>query len=314
MTEPTVDPQPGVTVWEFAQDPNLGLHLQVLQAGEGMANWIRSPRIQKLGLALAGFTEYIHPHRVQILGGSEINYLQILKPAAKKAALDGLNGLGICCIVITRGLEPPEGLLKLSIPVLGTSFQSSVSIARITDYLEGRLAPRMTIHGVLLDVFGLGVLLLGPSGIGKSECALEIVLKGQRLVSDDCVEIMRHGVDRLVGAGGPNLEHHMELRGLGIINIKELFGISATGRNKTLDFAVRLQRWEKDAEYDRLGLERSSIEFLGVSIPLIEMPVAPGRNVATLIEVAARIHLLGQQGHHPAKELLARLHPATGNN
>ncbi len=228
-----------------------------------MANWIRSPRIQKLGLALAGFTEYIHPHRVQILGGSEINYLQILKHAAKKAALDGLSGLGICCIVITRGLEPPEGLLKLSIPVLGTSFQSSVSIARITDYLEGRLAPRMTIHGVLLDVFG---------------------------------------------------EHHMELRGLGIINIKELFGISATGRNKTLDFAVRLQRWEKDAEYDRLGLERSSIEFLGVSIPLIEMPVAPGRNVATLIEVAARIHLLSQQGHHPAKELLARLHPATGNN
>jgi len=313
MTEPTVDPQPGVTVWEFAQAPNLGLQLDVLQGGEGMANWIRSPRIQKLGLALAGFTEYIHPHRVQILGGSEINYLQILEPAATKAALQGLRGLGICCIVITRGLEPPEGLLNLSLqentPILRTSFQSSVSIARITDYLEGRLAPRMTIHGVLLDVFGLGVLLLGPSGIGKSECALELVLKGHRLVSDDCVEIMRHGVDRLVGTGGPNLEHHMELRGLGIINIKELFGISATGRNKTLDFAVRLQRWEKDAEYDRLGLERSPIEFLGVSIPLIEMPVAPGRNVATLIEVAARIHLLGQQGHHPAKELLAGLPP-----
>jgi HPr kinase/phosphorylase len=318
MTEPTVDLQPGVTVWEFVRDPNVGLQLEVLQGGEGMANWIRSPRIQKLGLALAGFTEYIHPHRIQILGGSEINYLQILEPAAKKAALQGLRGLGICCIVITRGLEPPEGLLNLSlqenIPVLRTSFQSSVSIARITDYLEGRLAPRMTIHGVLLDVFGLGVLLLGPSGIGKSECALELVLKGHRLVSDDCVEIMRHGVDRLVGTGGPNFEHHMELRGLGIINLKELFGISATGRNKTLDFAVRLQRWEKDAEYDRLGLERSSIEFLGVSIPLIEMPVAPGRNVATLIEVAARIHLLVQQGHQPARELLAGLPPATDND
>jgi HPr kinase/phosphorylase len=155
----------------------------------------------------------------------------------------------------------------------------------------------MTIHGVLLEVFGLGVLLLGPSGIGKSECALELVLKGHRLIADDLVELTRRGLDRLLGAGGETLKHHMELRGLGIINIKELFGISATGASQNVDFAVRLERWNSDTEYDRLGVERSKIEFLGVSIPLVDMPVAPGRNVATLVEVAARIHLLRQRGY-----------------
>jgi HPr kinase/phosphorylase len=215
-------------------------------------------------------------------------------------------------------LEAPEGLLRIAneekIPILGTSALSSVAIARITNYLEGQLAPKTTIHGVLLDVFGLGVLLLGPSGIGKSECALELLLKGHRLVSDDCVEITRHGVDRLVGSGGPTLEHHMELRGLGIINIKELFGISATGRNKTLDLAVQLQRWKTDGDYDRLGIDQSTIEYLGVAIPLIEMPVAPGRNVATLVELAARIHLLRQRGYHPARELIEERHEETSNS
>ncbi len=312
MAESKPDLREGVTVQEFAEAPELGLPLEVLQGDEGMSNWIRSPRIQKLGLALAGFTSYLHPHRIQILGGSEINYLEILEPPARNAALQRLRGHGICCIVITRGLNAPEGLLELAreerVALLKCPAQSSVSIARITSYLEGRLAPRTTIHGVLLDVFGLGVLLLGPSGIGKSECALELLLKGHRLVSDDCVEITRHGVDRLVGSGGPTLEHHMELRGLGIINIKELFGISATGRNKTLDFAVRLQRWKTGGEYDRLGLDQSSMEFLGVSIPLVEMPVAPGRNVATLVEVAARIHLLRQRGYQPSRVLIDEMH------
>ena len=187
------------------------------------------------------------------------------------------------------------------IPLLRSSALSSISIAKISGYLEKRLAPRMTIHGVLIEIFGLGVLLLGPSGIGKSECALELVLKGHRLITDDSVEITRRGIDRLSGSGGKVLKHHMELRGLGIINIKELFGISATGASKVVDFAVRLERWNPEAEYDRLGLDQDAIKFLGVSIPLVNMPVAPGRNVATLVEVAARIHLLRQRGYRPLK-------------
>ncbi len=293
-----------VTVREFLSSPALNLDFEVLQGHGGLDNEIHSPRIQKLGMALAGYANYIHPDRVQIIGSSEVNYLNTLDSDGRLAAIQRLKKYKICCIVVTKGLEVPAELLKLSeqekIPVLRSAQVSSTSVAKLVNFLEKRLAPRMTIHGVLLEIFGLGVLILGPSGIGKSECALDLVLKGHRLITDDYVELTRRGIDRLSGAGGKVLKHHMELRGLGIINIKELFGISATGSSQTVDFAVRLERWKSDAEYDRLGLDNSTIEFLGVSIPLIVMPVAPGRNIATLVEVAARIHLLRQRGHRPA--------------
>ncbi len=303
----SVKADPGiVSVREFISA--LELDFEVLQGREGMQNEIRSPRIQKLGMALAGFASYIYPDRVQIIGGSEANYLWALDAEARSAAIQRLKKHKICCIVVTKGLEVPEELVTLSseegFPVLRSTVVSSISIAKMTSYLERRLAPRMTIHGVLLEVFGLGVLILGPSGIGKSECALELVLKGHRLIADDYVELTRRSIDRISGAGGKILKHHMELRGLGIINIKELFGISATGTSQNVDIAVRLERWKSDAEYDRLGLESSNIDFLGVSIPLIDMPVAPGRNVATLVEVAARVHLLRQRGYRPSTKLV----------
>jgi HPr kinase/phosphorylase len=288
-----------VAVRDLLQDPDIGLDLELIQGHEGLDNGIRSPRIQKLGMTLAGFTGFIHPDRVQVFGSSELNYLRTLDPEARFAAMQRLRKHKICCIVVTKGLEIPKELLQISseekMPILRSGALSSVSIEKVASYLEKRLAPRMTIHGVLLDIFGLGVLILGPSGIGKSECALELVLKGHRLITDDYVELMRRGIDRLSGTGGKVLEHHMELRGLGIINIKELFGISATSVSQNIDMAVRLERWNSDADYDRLGLDRPTIEFLGVSIPLIAMPVAPGRNVSTLVEVAARIHLLRQR-------------------
>jgi HPr kinase/phosphorylase len=296
-----------VTIREFVSDPSLGLDIELFQGEEGLDNKIRSPRIQKLGMALAGFTDYIHQDRVQFIGSSEIDYLRSLEPEESLAAIRRLKNYRICCILITKGLEIPEEILRISkeknIPILRSGAQSSDSVSRIVSYLEKRLAPRMTIHGVLIEIFGLGVLILGPSGIGKSECALELVLKGHRLVTDDSIEITRNGIDRISGSGGPVLKHHMELRGLGIINIKELLGISATSVSQNIDFAVRLERWNQEADYDRLGLEHDTIEFLGISIPLIAMPVAPGRNVATLIEVAARIHLLRQRGYRPSKEI-----------
>jgi HPr kinase/phosphorylase len=296
-----------VTVREFITSPTLGLELEVLQGHDGLENEIRSAHIQKLGMALAGFAGSIQPDRIQLFGTSEANYMRALDSKARMASIQRLKKHRMCCIVITKGLKVPKELLKFSsdekTPILRSAALNSISIGKIADYLEKRLAPRMTIHGVLLEVFGLGVLILGASGIGKSECALELVLKGHRLITDDYVELTRRSADKLSGEGGKILKHHMELRGLGIINIRELFGISATSTSQTIDFAVKLERWKSDAEYDRLGLENSSIEFLGVSIPLIDMPVAPGRNIATLIEVAARIHLLRQRGYCPSKEI-----------
>jgi len=295
-----------VTVREFSSAPALDLDFEVLQA-EGLDNEIGSGRIQKLGMALAGFTGYVHPDRIQIFGSSEQSYLTALNPESRSASIQRLKKHRICCIVVTKALEIPDELITLSreekIPILRSAALSSTCAERITAYLDSRVAPRMTIHGVLLEVFGLGVLILGPSGIGKSECALELVLKGHRLISDDFVVLTRIGVDGLSGTGGEVLKHHMELRGLGIINIRELFGISATGTSQNVDFAVRLGRWKSDAEYDRLGLDQSSAEFLGVTIPLINMPVAPGRNVATLVEVAARIQLLRQRGYTSVNDI-----------
>ncbi len=307
-----------ITVAEFCAARELGIALEVVCSGGGLANEIRSPRVQKLGLALAGYSGYLHPDRVQLLGGSEINYLRNVDESQRRLSFQRLSGLGLCCIVITKGLEPPQELLELAeherIPILRTPALSALAVARITDYLESVLAPRMTVHGVLLDVFGLGVLLLGPSGIGKSECALELLLKGHRLVADDLVEITRRGFDRLVGAGSQVLRHHMELRGLGIIDIKELFGISATGSSQTIDIAIRLERWNPQEEYDRLGLEQSTIEYLGVSIPVIDMPVAPGRNISALVEVAARIHLLRQRGYPASREFFETMVSKVGTS
>jgi HPr kinase/phosphorylase len=306
----------GITVEEFALAPQVGLGFEILSGTAGWTKRICIARIQKLGMALAGFTSYIHSDRVQVLGGSEMNYLNVLDAAARRESVHCLQRIEIPCIVITKGLDAPPELTDMArakdFALLRTPALSSTSIERITEYLEMRLASRTTLHGVFMEVFGLGILILGASGIGKSECALELIVKGHRLVADDSVEIIRRGTDRLVGSGGPVLKYHMELRGLGIIDIKELFGISATGNAHDLELVVRLERWKPDGVYDRLGIDRSTMDILGVPVPLIEMPVAPGRNVSTLVEVAARTLLLRRRGFQLSAELKDERNP-TGN-
>jgi len=300
--------QQSITVHELCNSDSLDLDLEVLYGKEEMSNKIYSARIQKLGFALAGYNGYIDPDRIQFLGRSEINFLRKLKPIARGEAIRRLQGLGICCIIVTRGLRAPKEVAELAkhdgIALLRSSAASFVAITKISRFLDGWFAARITIHGALMDVFGLGILLLGPSGIGKSECALELILKGHRLIADDAVDLTKHGEDRLVGSGGQVLQHHMELRGLGIINVRELFGISATSIASNLDLVVRLERWKPDAEYDRLGFEQSFIEYMGVAVPVIEMPVAPGRNISALVEIAARIHLLRRKGNRLSTSVL----------
>ncbi|MBI4445636.1 MAG: HPr(Ser) kinase/phosphatase [Acidobacteria bacterium] len=298
-------------VRDLYETPDTTLNLSLIAGKEGLENEITSPRIQKLGLALAGYVDYVHKGRVQFIGGTEINYLRRLSDQELREAIQRVFSRSLCCILITRGLQPPLILLDAAdrnrVPILRTPVLSSVAITQVTGFLEEKLAPRTSIHGVLMDVFNLGVLLFGVSGIGKSECALDLILRGHRLVSDDMVVIRKLGVDRLVGTGPPDFQFHMELRGLGILNLKELFGVSVLSRAKTIDLAIHMVRWKSDEEYDRLGVDESYQHFLDVPVPLVTMPVAPGRHLATLVEVAVRIQLLKNQGYSPSREFVRQL-------
>ena len=286
------------------------LKLEALAGTGGLDKELTVPRIQKPGLALAGFIEYIHPGRVQILGQSEITFLREQPAARRREILDGVCATGVTCFVITKSLQPPEELVRAveahNIPLLRTTLVSSATIDGLERFLEERLAPRISLHGVLLDIYGVGVLLLGDSGVGKSECALDLIVRGHRLVSDDIVEIKRRG--NVLNGSGPELtRYHMEIRGLGIINIKDLFGVAAVRYLKDVDMVVRLDPWQEGKEYERMGLDQPTWEILGVTVPFIEMPVAPGRHLSVLVEVAARNHLLKTKGYDPARELASRL-------
>lgn len=297
------------------------LGLSLISGADGLDNIINRPRIQKPGLALAGFLEYIHPGRIQILGKSEITFLAERGPAARSRISSQLCRQGGSCFVVTSGLTPPKELEeeteRYGVPLLRTELTSSVIIDRLARFLEERLAPRAVVHGVLMDIYSLGVLLIGASGVGKSECALELVVRGHRLVSDDVVEIRRQG-EVLVGTGPELTRYHMELRGLGIINVKDLFGVASVRQQKYVEYVIQLDPWRAGKRYDRLGLDDSGYEILGVSLPFVEMPVGPGRNLSVLIEVAARNQLLKLKGYHPARDLARRLgeriqHPEEGS-
>jgi HPr kinase/phosphorylase len=289
----------------------LGLPLDLLAGAEGLTRVITSPHIQETGLALAGFHDGLKPGRVLILGDSEVRYLESLDAPARSAALRQVLRPDVPCVVITGGLQPPAELPveadRASLPLLRTAAATPTAIARLTSILEDSLAERTMTHAVLMDILGLGVLIVGESGIGKSECALDLIARGHRLVADDTVEIRRRAATILIGTCPELTRHHMELRGLGVINVKDLFGIASTRFSKRVELVVQLERWEPGREYERLGLDEEFHEILGLKVPLVRMPVAPGRSVAILVEVAARNQLLRSRGHHAARALAARL-------
>jgi len=302
---------PSMTVGEMLTDEAAAaIGLVLLSGAEGLDNVIDRPRIQKPGLALAGFLEYVHPGRVQVLGKSEASFLVERAPTERSRIVSQLCRQGVSCFVLTTGLPAPDELVeeteRHAVPLLRTELTSSAAIEHLTRYLEDRLAPRAVVHGVLLDIYGLGVLLLGDSGVGKSECAIDLVVRGHRLVSDDVVEIRRRG-DLLIGTGPELTRYHMELRGVGIINVKDLFGVASVRLTKFVEYVIKLDPWKPGKKYDRLGLDENGYEILGATLPYVEMPVGPGRNLSVLIEVAARNHLLKLKGYHPARELARRL-------
>ena len=288
-----------------------GLPLEIVAGAGGLDRQITSPHIQKTGLALAGFHEYLKPGRVLIFGASEIRYLESLATESRVTAMRLALTHDFPCVVITGGFTlSPELTVeaeRASLPVLKTAIATPTAIAKLSSILEDSLAARTILHAVLMDVLGLGVLITGESGIGKSECALDLIVRGHRLVADDTVEVRRRQETILIGTCPELTRHHMELRGLGVINIKELFGIASTRSSKRVELAVQLERWDPGREYDRLGVDDVFHEILGLRVPLIRMPVAPGRNIAILVEVAARNQLLKARGHHAARALAERL-------
>ena len=288
-----------------------GLPLELLAGVDGLDRAITSPHVQKTGLALAGFHAYLRSGRVLIFGESEIRYLESLDTNARIASLRRSLTIDFPCVLITGGFEPPVEVVveaeRARLPLLKTPVVTPTAIAKLSSILEDSLAERTMLHAVLMDVLGLGVLITGESGIGKSECALDLIVRGHRLVADDTVEIRRRQETILIGTCPELTRHHMELRGVGVINVKELFGIASTRSSKRVELVVQLERWDPRREYERLGLDDDYFEILGLRIPLIRMPVAPGRNIAILVEVAARNQRLRMRGHHAARELARRL-------
>ncbi|HYE66637.1 MAG TPA: HPr(Ser) kinase/phosphatase [Pyrinomonadaceae bacterium] len=311
MRNSATSDNPTITVSDFLAHAPQSLELQMLAGERGASGReIKVARIQKLGLALAGFTHYIHPGRLQIVGQSEIWYLGQLAPDKRLEAIRKLALEQIACVLVTKGLEPPPEFIaaaeSVQLPLLRTPLVSSVAINIVTDYLQEMLAPRTLRHGVLLDLYGIGVLIEGASGIGKSECALDLIARGHRLVSDDVVEVRRLGSDRLLGRAPELLREHLEIRGLGILNIRDLFGVSAISTVKTIDLSIRLERWEEASEVDRLGIDARAIEIMGVSVPHVLIPVSPGRNLSTLVETAVRVQLLRVRGYDAAQAFVER--------
>jgi len=291
-------------------DAPYDLQLGVTAGEEALDNPIDSDQVQKSGLAMTGYTKFLYPGWLQILGNSELAYLRTLSDDEGAEVLRKFCDVDIPCIVVTRGLRPPDALIALcderKIALLSTPLLTAEFIARVQRALQQLLAPTTSIHGVLIDVFSVGVLLLGHSGIGKSESALDLVMRGHKLVADDIVDIVRRG-PVLVGKGYDLIKYHMEIRGLGIINIKDLFGVASVRDSKKIELCIELVDWDEDVEYDRLGIDERRYNILDVEVPHRVIPCRPGRNVSALVEVAARNQLLKSQGHHSAAEFQERL-------
>jgi len=303
-----------IRVGALLDDKKFDLRLTLLAGKQGLSRRISSARIQKPGLALAGFVEYLHKERLQVFGNTEMSYLATLPRERKVEVLKAYFAQEVAALVLTKGLEPPPEMVtaaeEAGVPLLRTVHLSSVFIQSVQNYLEDILTASTSMHGVLLDVFGVGILLLGKSGIGKSEIALDLVMRGHRLVADDIVDVKRKNPESVYGMGSEIIRHHMEVRGLGIINIKDLFGVAAIRDRKKIEIVLELCEWDPNVEYDRLGVEERKFRILDVEIPMLVVPVRPGRNMTTIVEVAARNHLLKLQGHHSAKEFQERLNRA----
>ena len=300
-----------VEVAELLGEELADLQLRVICGGAHLDNKITHPRVQKPGLAFAGYMPYIRPGRVQIIGESETAFLGTLDRQSRRERFAQIAALGVPVFVVSKGITPFPGFIEQCkrhpLPVLSSPEWTWRVIKRLSYYLEDHLVPVAKLHAVLIEIYGLGVLLIGKSGVGKSEAALDLITRGHSLVADDRVTVRRYPSGELVGSSEAPGRHLMELRGLGIINVKDLFGLAAVRERKAIDLVVELEPWTEGQEYDRLGLDETVYRVLDTRVPYIRMPVASGRNVSNLVEIAARNHVLKLQGHDSARAFIRKL-------
>ena len=272
---------------------------------------ISVPDINRPALQLTGYFDHFDSVRVQIIGYVEYTYLQTLTEERKKEVYRELLSYGVPCLIFTTEIYPDEELLKqaneTNTPVFVTEKKTSPFQAELIRWLNVELAPCISIHGVLVDVYGVGVLIMGESGIGKSEAALELIKRGHRLVTDDVVDIRKVSDDTLVGSAPSITKHLIEIRGIGIVDVKTLFGVQSVKETQTIDLVITLEEWDKNREYDRLGLEEDHTEFLGNKVICHSIPIRPGRNVAVIVESASINHRQKQMGYNAAQELYRRV-------
>ena len=287
-------------------------NLEVIRSGKDYeARAIRTEDVNRPGLQLIGFFDYFDPKRIQMIGRVETTYLTGLTPEARRECFDSLMAHDIPCLIISRGMEPfPECMEmaeKYDRTVLRTQETTSTFMSALIAYLRTELSPRITRHGVLVEIYGEGVLLLGESGVGKSETAIELVKRGHRLIADDAVEIKRAGTKQLVGTAPELIRHYIELRGIGVIDVRRLFGMSAIKEESDIDLVINLEQWKDGAMYDRLGLENLYTTILDVQVPSLTVPVKPGRNLAVIIEVAAMNNRHKKMGYNAALEFTKQI-------
>ena len=276
------------------------LELELVAGKEGLAREIDSPDISSPGLVLAGFTERFPSGRLQVLGETEVQYLSTLDDEERRASLEAFYDHDIPCVFVTKGLTIPSAIGEVaderSVPLIRSGLKTGEFFRRIKPFLEDEFAPSTAVHGSLADVYGVGLLFVGQSGIGKSECVLDLVERGHRLVADDVVRIRRRGHDVLIGRAIEQQQFHMEIRGVGIIDIRALFGIRSVRQQKRVEVVVQLERWSDEMAYDRTGLDIETIEILGVELPRVSVPLNPGKNITVISEVVAMRHLLRYAG------------------
>jgi HPr kinase/phosphorylase len=287
------------------------LQLEALTGELGLDRQMPGAEVASPGLALAGYTGRFAPERIHVFGETEITYLNSLSPEDRQASLVQFFGFDLPCIFVTKGQEVPPELLELArtrgVPVFRSKLKTAEFYRRIKPILEEAFAPRTTLHGSLADVYGVGLLFVGRSGIGKSECVLDLVERGHRLVADDVVQVTRRGQDVLIGRGHELAAHHMEIRGIGLIDIPALFGVRAVRQQKRIEVVVQLDDWETARDTDRTGLAREETMILDVAVPRVVVPLNPGKNITVMSEVVAMMHLLRYSGVDVAAAFNARL-------